>query len=287
MSRTLAEGDAVVFVDQRQRSAYGTLRAGKRKNVRGNLIDYDDVIGQPDGSVVTSKKGQRFHAFAATYREHVLGMQRHAQIVYPKDAALIALWADVFPGATVVEGGLGSGALSMALLRAVGPTGRVITYEKQPEPANRALKNIQTLMGECPGHQVRIGDIYQGIEERDVDRVVLDVPEPWEVVPHAIEALRDGGLFAAYVPTVLQVQRIVLTLKRSRRFPLIDSLEALVRPWWVTGNSVRPEQKMVGHTGFVVAARKGADPRAASEPQADESDEETMGSCEASGTSLA
>ncbi len=279
MARTLAEGDAVVFIDNRQRTAYGTLRAGKRKNVRGNILMYDDIIGLPDGAVVTSSKGQQFHAFSATYREHVLGMSRHAQIVYPKDAAMITLWADVYPGATVVEGGLGSGALTMALLRAVGPEGRVVTYEKQQEPANRALKNIRTLLGDCPNHEVKIGDIYEGIEERDVDRVVLDVPEPWDVVPHAVEALRDGGIMACYVPTVLQVQRIALTMKHSWRFPFIESLEALVRPWWVTGNSVRPEQKMVGHTGFLVFGRKGAD------RHGDPSDSGQLD--EASGTDLA
>lgn len=256
--RLLQPGDPVVFVDRRHRSYYDQLAPGGTTNVRGNLIAHDEALGLQDGSLVRSQRGVLFHVFAATYSQHVLNMKRHAQIVYPKDAALIVLWADLFPGARVIEGGFGSGALSIALLRAIGAEGRLTTYELHEEPAARAHKNVAALLGETPNHEVRIGDIYGGIAEREVDRIVLDVPEPWEVVPHAITSLRAGGIFAAYVPTALQVHRLSLALTYSKWFATVESYEAIVRPWHVTARSVRPEQRMIGHTGFVVVGRKAA-----------------------------
>jgi len=257
--RLLRPGDPVVFIDRRHRSYYDQLAPGGTTNVRGNLLSHDDAIDLPDGSRVRSHKRVLFHVFAATYSQHVLSMKRHAQIVYPKDAALITLWADLFPGATVVEGGFGSGALSLAILRAIGEGGRLTTYELHEEPAARARKNVAALIGEAPNHTVRIGDIYAGIAEREVDRIVLDVPEPWEVIPHAVDALRSGGIFAAYVPTALQVHRLALALTYSKWFATVDSYEAIVRPWHVTARSVRPEQRMIGHTGFVVVGRRAAE----------------------------
>lgn len=256
--RLLAPGDPVVFVDRRRRSYYAELAPGATTNARGKLLAHDDVIGAEDGVIIRSPGRVAFHVFLATYTEHVLNMKRHAQIVYPKDAALIALWADLHPGATVVEGGFGSGALTMAILRAIGAGGRLTTYELHAEPAGRAVKNVAALLGETPNHTVRLADIYLGIEEREVDRVILDVPEPWEVIPHAITALRSGGILAAYVPTALQVHRLAMALTWSRWFPAVDSYESIVRPWHVTARSVRPEQRIIGHTGFVVVGRKSA-----------------------------
>jgi tRNA (adenine57-N1/adenine58-N1)-methyltransferase len=185
-------------------------------------------------------------------------MQRHAQVVYPKDLAVILLWADIFPGAKVIEGGLGSGGLTMALLRAVGPTGTVSSYEHRQEAANRAMKNVIALLGPVPNHQAHIADIYEAITETEVDRVVLDVPEPWAAIRSAAYALKPGGIFSAYVPTVIQLQRCALALERSPCFALVKSMETLIRPWHVTKKSVRPEHRMVGHTGFIIFAKRNA-----------------------------
>lgn len=251
----LREGTPVVFVDARQRLYYDHLAAGATSPVRGDRIAHDEAIGREDGCAVRSTGGSLYHVLSATLPQHVLHMQRHAQIVYPKDIAVLLLWGDVSPGRTVIEGGFGSGALTAALLRAVGPTGRVVTYELQESAVNRAGKNVRALLGACPNHEVRLADIYQGIEATDVDCVMLDVPEPWMVVPHAEQALRGGGVFAAYLPTVLQVQQLALALHQAS-FELIETIETLFREWHVTARSVRPEQQMIGHTGFLVFARK-------------------------------
>lgn len=254
----LQPGTPCVFVDRKRRKIYDHLAPGRRTNLRGDYIPHDPALGAPDGCRVRSSKGRYYHVFAATLEEHALYMQRHATIVYPKDIATILIRADIGPGQTVVEGGFGSGALSMALLRAIGPTGRLITYELREESINRAAKNVAAFLGETPNHAVRLGDIYDGIPERGIDRIVLDVPEPWNVVPHAAVALRQGGIFAAYVPTVIQVQRLCTALERGSRFVTIDALETLERGWSVKPRSVRPKQSMIGHTGFLVFSRVGA-----------------------------
>ena len=149
-------------------------------------------------------------------------------------------------------------SLSMGLLRAIGPTGSLVTYELQESAINRSRKNVHALLGETPNHEVRHADIYEGIAESDLDHIVLDVPEPWQVVPHATTALRPGGMFACYVPTVLQLQHIVAALEEARSFDCIESLETLLRHWHVSGRSVRPKSQMIGHTGFLVFARREA-----------------------------
>lgn len=257
----LEAGTPVVFVNPRGRQHYLVLEPGYMADFSGHRIRHNDVIGLADGSRVESDRGRPFQVFRATLRQHIKGMKRHAQIVYPKDLAIMLHWADVYAGAKVVEGGFGSGAMSMALCEAVGPTGHVTTYELREEAANRSSKNMrQWFGGDCPWHTLKMGDIYQGIEEREVDRVILDVPEPWNVVIGAAHALRTGGIFCAYVPTVLQLQRVVLGLEHSRRYHCIESLETLLRPWFVKSRSVRPDQRMIGHTGFLVFARRGTDP---------------------------
>ncbi len=254
----LLAGMPVTFVDRRGRLRHDVLRPGTLSDFRGDVVRHDAVIGQPDGVRVRSSQGRYLHVFAATLRDHVLRMKRHAQIIYPKDIAMLLTWADIYPGATVVEGGFGSGALTLGLLRAVGAGGRVITYELRQEAVNRAAKNVAAFAGDAPNHTVRVADIYQGIVERAVDRVILDVPEPWDAVPAAVEALRPGGIFASYVPTAVQLQRLGAALDRSRAFAVVEALETILRPWHVTRRSVRPEQKIIGHTGFLMFARRTA-----------------------------
>lgn len=256
----LAAGTPVIFVDRKHRRYYDILRPKQHSNARGELIAHDDAIGRPDGCAVISRKGNTFDVLSAGYAEHVLGMKRQAQIIYPKDTAQVLMGANVQPGELVVEGGFGSGAMSIALLRAVGPAGRVVTYELNPEALPRAVKSMKAAFGsELPeNHTVRVGNIYEGIEERGVDRIVLDVPEPWTALPHCKAALRGGGAIAIYVPTTLQLQQAVMALKRIGGFTMIEAKEFMEREWHVSQKSVRPKSQMVGHTGFLIFARRAA-----------------------------
>ncbi len=190
-----------------------------------------------------------------TLAEFILEMPRGAQVIYPKDLAVLLVWGDVHPGATVLEAGTGSGALTMTLLRAVGPAGRVISYEVREEFARQALRNIERLLRPVDTLMLRAHDIYEGIPDGPVDRLFLDLPEPWRVVPHA-DALRAGGVWASYVPTVPQAQRTVETLRADGRFAAIETIESLIRPWNIDGLSVRPVHRMVAHTGFITVARR-------------------------------
>lgn len=252
----LRDGQPVVFIDRKQRAHYDHLQAGGRTNMRGDYIPHDPAIGAEEGCRIRSNKGRYYYVFPATLAQHSLNMQRHATIVYPKDVAAILSWADVGPGHRVIEGGFGSGALSMALLRAIGPEGHLTTYELREESINRAQKNVRAHLGEVDHHTVIHGDIYEGIEATGVDRVILDVPEPWMVVPHAEAALRPGGIFASYVPTAIQMQKVVLKMEGGGWLTSIECMELLERRWHVTAESVRPKQSMVGHTGFLVFGRK-------------------------------
>ncbi len=190
------------------------------------------------------------------HADFVLKMPRGAQVIYPKDLGVLLLWGDVYPGATVLEAGTGSGALTMTLLRAVGPAGRVISYEVREDFARQARRNIERLLGTVQNLTLRAHDIYTGIPDRPVDRLFLDLPEPWRVVPHAAEALRPGGVWVSYVPTVPQVAQTVAALRAENRFAVGETVEALVRPWHIDGQSVRPAHRMVAHTGFITTARR-------------------------------
>ncbi|MCC6619710.1 MAG: tRNA (adenine-N1)-methyltransferase [Deltaproteobacteria bacterium] len=257
----LGPGDPVVFVDREGREHYAVLGVGRLIDIRGNVVPHDRLFGAPEGVRVRGSRAVEFRVVRATLAQHARHMQRHAQIIYPKDLALLVTYADLFPGARVIEGGYGSGALTMAILRAIGPTGRLVTYELHAEAKNRADKNVRAYLGADAQahHEVRIGDLYQGIAEERVDRILLDVPEPWDVVPHAARALNPGGLIAAYVPTAIQLQRFVLAAHESRAFLPAESLETIERWWRVTRESLRPQQKMIGHTGFLAFARRVAD----------------------------
>jgi tRNA (adenine57-N1/adenine58-N1)-methyltransferase len=193
-------------------------------------------------------------ALRPTLAEYIQELPRSTQIVYPKDIGVILIYADIFPGARVVEAGLGSGALTLAALRAVGPQGCVTSYEIRPELVKPAMDNIRAVMQEPPLN-IRVGDIYQGIVEESVDRILLDLPEPWHVVPHAARALSPGGILLCFLPTVLQVHRLVEAMDEHTEFDLIESFEVIMRPWHVDKRSIRPVHRMIGHTGFVTTAR--------------------------------
>lgn len=252
----LAPGDPVLLVDRKRRSYLVWLQPGATYDLRGGRVAHDDLLGRPEGTAVETSRGERLLALRPTLADYVLAMPRGAQVVYPKDQALILMLGDIYPGATVVEAGTGSGALTMALVRAAGPLGRVFSYEVREEFQRTAVRNLARYLGETPTLTLRLHDITTGIPDAPADRLVLDLPEPWRVVAPAIEALRPGGVFVAYLPTTVQVQQTVDALAASRAFAVIETVEALLRPWHVDGRSVRPAHRMVAHTGFLVSARR-------------------------------
>ncbi len=253
----LQPGEVILLVDLRRGKRHlVTLRAGQAFHSDRGFIPHETLLGQAEGAVAVTSRGARYLALRPTLAEYVLEMPRGAQIIYPKDLATIALFADIGPGQTVVEAGLGSGALTLVLLRLVGPTGRVVSYEAREEFARRAQRNIEARLGPGVPHTVRLQDVYLGIEEAAVDRVVLDLPEPWRLVESAAQALRAGGLFCAYVPTIPQSQRVHEALAAHPAFALAETFETLLRPWNIAGPSVRPAHRMVAHTGFLTLARR-------------------------------
>ena len=255
---TLKNSERIHLVDKKGRQYALTLKAGETFQYSGQTIAHDELIGKADGSLVTLSRGKRMLALRPTLSEYVLKMPRGAQVIYPKDLAMITIWADIYPGARVFESGTGSGALTMALLRAVGERGSVVSYEAREDFARTAMTNIERYLGPVANLTVRKRDTYDGIDPADapVDRVVLDLPEPWRVVPHAVHALRSGGLYLSYVPTVPQVMQTVEALERAAVFGLIQTFETLLRTWNIQGRSVRPDHRMVAHSGFITVARK-------------------------------
>lgn len=252
------DGERVHFIDRKGRQYPLTLCSGKVFQFSGEKIPHDDIIGQEDGTTVTLSRGSKFIVLKPTLSEYLLKMPRGAQVIYPKDIGMILICGDIYPAARVVEAGIGSGALTMALLRAVGERGVVISYEVREDFSKRAQENIQLYFGKTNNLIIREQDIYNGIGEECVDRVILDLPEPWRVVPHAVQSLREGGIFLCYLPTILQVSTVVRTLKESGNFIQIETSETLQRTWHVEDNSVRPDHRMVAHTGFITTARKVA-----------------------------
>jgi tRNA (adenine57-N1/adenine58-N1)-methyltransferase len=251
------DGEQVLLIDQRGKRHLIFLRKSETFHSDRGWILHDAIVGQPEGSWIRSSMGLRYLAVRPTLADYVLEMPRGAQVIYPKDLAMIVFWADVYPGCRVLEAGMGSGALTLALLRAVGPEGRVISYEQREEFARRALANIHTRLGEVTTLTVRLGAVEDGIrEEEPVDRVVLDLPEPWKLAEAVGARLRPGGIFLSYVPTIIQSHQLSEALHRDRHWALVETFETLFRPWNIEGQSVRPFHRMVAHTGFITLARR-------------------------------
>ena len=248
------DGDQALLIDRKGRRYLLTLSGEQVFHYHQGRVSHDQLIGQTVGGWYRSDLGHTLLAVRPTLGDFILEMPRGPQIIYPKDLGNIVSMADIFPGATVVEGGLGSGSLTAALLRAVGPTGRVITYEINESVLPKALANINKVVHDPPNLTVTVGDIYQGITEKEVDRVVLDVPEPWQAVSTVGDALTMGGIMLSFLPTILQVHQLVMELNRDSRFQLIEMVETLLRPWQVTERSVRPAHRMVAHSGFLTTA---------------------------------
>jgi len=252
------EGDLALLIDRKGRRYLLALSKEGTFHTHVGTLHHKEIIGREQGVWFRTSRGQTLLAVKPTLGDYVLEMPRETQVIYPKDLGNILILADVFPGATVVEAGLGSGALTAALLRSVGQAGKVITYEVREQVVERAMRNVQVLVPAPFNHTLVRGDIYRGIKERDVDRIVLDVPEPWHVVPWAAEALAMGGILLSFLPTVLQVHQLAQALTSDSRFQLIETVEVLLRPWSVSARSVRPAHRMVAHTGFITTARRCA-----------------------------
>ncbi|KUI14848.1 SAM-dependent methyltransferase [Mycolicibacterium acapulense] len=258
MPRTgpFAVGDRVQLTDTKGRHYTMVLTPGGEFHTHRGVIALDSVIGLPEGSVVKSTNGDQFLVLRPLLVDYVMSMPRGAQVVYPKDAAQIVHEGDIFPGARVLEAGAGSGALTCSLLRAVGPEGRVISYEVREDHAHHAERNVATFFGEAPANwELVIADLttYSGPE---VDRVVLDMLAPWEVLGTVADALVAGGVLMVYVATVTQLSRVVEALREQQCWTEPRAWESMQRNWHVVGLAVRPQHTMRGHTAFLVCARK-------------------------------
>jgi tRNA (adenine57-N1/adenine58-N1)-methyltransferase len=254
-------GDRVQLTGPRGRLNTVTLQQGGEFHTHRGVVKHDTIIGQPDGTVVAATNGDAYLALRPLLSDFVMSMPRGAAIVYPKDAAQIGALADVFPGATVVEAGVGSGALSLWLLRAVGPEGRLLSYERREEFATVARANVAAFLGAEPTNwSVTIGDLSEMLptttQPATVDRVVLDMLAPWECLDAASTALTPGGVLLCYVATVTQLSRVAEAIRATGNFTDPDASETIVRGWHVEGLAVRPDHRMVGHTGFLITARR-------------------------------
>ncbi|MDQ4212851.1 tRNA (adenine-N1)-methyltransferase [Microbacterium sp. ASV81] len=255
------EGDRVQLTGPKGRMHTITLRAEGELHTHHGVLFHRDLIGLPDGSVVANSSGNEYLALRPLLRDFVMSMPRGAAIVYPKDAAQIVTQADVFPGATVVEAGVGSGALSLSLLRAIGPTGRLVSFERRDDFAEVATANVETFLGELPDSwRVVVGDLQEALPGEfaagTVDRVVLDMLAPWECIDVVAEALAPGGVVLCYVATATQLSRVAEYVRGTGLFTDPEASETMVRGWHVEGLAVRPDHRMVAHTGFLITARR-------------------------------
>ena len=258
----LRPGERVTLTDRKGRQHSILLQPGRAFHTTKGGVAHDDLIGGPEGVVVTSAGGLTFLAFRPLLADHTVKMPRGAAIVYPKDAAQIVGVCDIFPGARVLEAGAGSGALTLALLRAVGPTGRLVSYERREDFAAIARRNVEAFLGSShPAWDLRVGDLVTSLADQRVpasstDRVVLDMLAPWDCVDVVADLLVPGGVLCCYVATTTQLARTVETLRVHGGFTEPEATETMVRGWRAEGLAVRPQHAMVGHTGFLVSSRR-------------------------------
>jgi tRNA (adenine57-N1/adenine58-N1)-methyltransferase catalytic subunit len=257
-----APGDQVQLTDPKGRQNLVVLQPGKSFHTHRGSLAHDDLIGCPEGSVVRSSGGTPYVALRPLLADFTIAMTRGAAVVYPKDAAQIIAMADIFPGARVLEAGAGSGALSCWLLRAVGEAGLLVSYERRADFADIARQNVERFFGgPHPAWQLRAGDLADmaaatGAADDPFDRVVLDLVAPWEYADTGAQVLIPGGVICCYVSTVTQLSRTVEAIREQGSFDEPAAWESLTRGWHVDGLAVRPDHRMIGHTGFLVTARR-------------------------------
>ena len=275
MARAFAVGEKVLILDSKKRRYLATLSDGGQFHSHSGVLEHNDIVGSQEGTVLKSTKGAHYSILRPTLEVFVLEMPRGAQVIYPKDLAPICMIGDIGPGMRVFETGVGSGALSMTMLR----YGATITgYDIREDFANRATSNVRSFLGEeaLERYSVEIRDSYEGIDGSDYDRVVLDLPEPWNVVPHAEKVLRTGGLLVAYTPSITQAVQV----RKSMGDAWIESrtIEVLHRSWHIEGMAVRPDHRMVAHTAFLTVSRfiGHAMPIEATETSTEVAEEETL-----------
>lgn len=253
-------GDQVQLTDPKNKRHTIRLKEGGIFHTHKGAIPHSELIGQPEGSVVRSSGGTQYLAFRHLLQDYTLAMPRGAAVIYPKDAAQIVGMIDIFPGARVIEAGVGSGALTASLLRAVGPEGRVTSYERRQDFADIARSNVENFFGgPLETWRLVVGGLVESIDEGDVDRIVLDMLAPWECVDVSAKALTPGGVLGVYVATTTQLSKTVETIRDHGSFTEPHAWETLTRDWHVEGLAVRPDHRMIGHTGFLVMARRMAD----------------------------
>lgn len=259
-------GDRVQLTDAKGRHYTITLFEGGSYHTHRGAVAHDDLIGAPEASVVRSVAGTSYLAMRPLLTDYVLSMPRGAQVIYPKDAAQILSEGDIFPGARVLEAGAGSGALTCSLLRAVGPTGQVISYEVREDHAEHAVANVENFFGERPPNwALTIADVAEF--DGEVDRVVLDMLAPWDVLPSVARNLVPGGVLVVYVATTTQLSRVAEALREQQCWTEPHSWELLLRNWHVVGLAVRPDHRMQGHTAFLISARRLAEGTVTPMPQ--------------------
>ncbi|WP_025274572.1 tRNA (adenine-N1)-methyltransferase [Haloglycomyces albus] len=252
----LREGDRVQLTDAKGRKSTITLKEGGQFHTHRGSIDHDKLIGQPDGTAVTSSGGTAYLALKPLLPDYGLSMRRGAQVIYPKDISQILIHGDIAPGTRVVEAGAGSGALTNWLLRSVGPEGHVYSWEMRDDFARIAEENVVGWHGRKPENwTLAVGDVAEA-EVSDVDRVVLDMLSPWEVLEKAESILRPGGVLIGYVATTTQMSDFVEAIRERKTFTEPEAWESMVRGWHLEGLAVRPDHRMIAHTAFLVTARK-------------------------------
>ena len=250
------EGDYAVLSDRKRRQYLFQLEStGRFESHIGNVC-HDELIGNVEGSWVETSTGHWLVAFKPTMADFILKMPRIATVVYPKDLGAIIIQGDIFPGARVIEAGTGSGAATIALSRIVGPDGRIFSYDVRQDMINQAKENIESIRPGFSNITMKLSDVNSGFDEEDVDRVFLDLPEPWVIVPFAEAALVNGGILISFLPTILQVHKFSTALTEHGLFQNVETFEIMSRDWEVGVRSVRPSHRMIGHTGFITTARK-------------------------------
>ncbi|MCR4420620.1 MAG: methyltransferase domain-containing protein [Clostridia bacterium] len=250
----LQYGDTVTLVSAKERMYLKKLAPGGQIHLHEGRINCDDLVGRPAGCRVLTSRGETVWVYRSTLSDFILKMPRRSNIVYPKDLAMIWVWADLYPGCRVLTAGTGSGALLLALARAVGESGQVYGYDLREDMLELSRLNLEAALGPRPNVILRPGDVCESIPERELDRVVLDVPEPWRALGPTAEALRPGGILLAYVPTIGQAEQFVRAVRERSDYALPEVMEVLFRTWHVGERSSRPNFRMVGHTGFLCRA---------------------------------
>jgi tRNA (adenine57-N1/adenine58-N1)-methyltransferase len=253
----LAPGDVVILYDRQRRRYRVTLREGSSFSTHLGGVPHSLIIGRTEGFTVVTTKSHPLVVVRPSFREAVLELPRQSQVIYPKDLGTILMRLDLYPGAHVAETGLGSGAASAAILRAIGNEGSLVTYEIRENIIEAAKANVAALAPDAANHRIVVGDAYEsGFAERDLDRVLIDLGEPEFMAGYAADALRPGGIVCAFMPTILQVHRFTMAITQDPRWRLSETIEIIERTWHVADASVRPDHRMVGHSGFITTARR-------------------------------